>query len=157
MILHSCRWLFSFDMKCFIICMNTCSVCGKPLLFLLYQPSPSSSSLSSIRSSSSQMINSTPSSARGKIAILYKILYTNYKCLIEIFLIRSSDCRWISVHTAFIPFNCPSLILSHSFCITQDLLLCLIRIRIPVNCWCCFLLTERDLTLFIMATMKTDR
>lgn len=58
------------------------------MLVSLIQPSPSSSSLSSIRSSSSQMINSAPSSARGKIVILYHIhklqmLYRNVPKILQ--------------------------------------------------------------------------
>lgn len=72
MILRSCRWTFSFHLISFITHVNSCRVCDTTLVSLI-QPSPSSSSLSSIRSSSSQMLNSAPSSARGKITVLHKI------------------------------------------------------------------------------------
>lgn len=40
MILHSCRWAFSFHMISFIICKNRCSVCVKPCLYLSSSQAP---------------------------------------------------------------------------------------------------------------------
>uniref|UniRef100_A0A674AYY7 Dedicator of cytokinesis 3 n=1 Tax=Salmo trutta TaxID=8032 RepID=A0A674AYY7_SALTR len=71
-------------------------------------PSPSSSSLSSIRSTSSQVINSAPSSARGECH-LHQAIHTSNSSS------SSSSCSWPLVHLTFSTMYSTSQKFGHTY------------------------------------------
>uniref|UniRef100_A0A4W5MY81 Dedicator of cytokinesis 3 n=1 Tax=Hucho hucho TaxID=62062 RepID=A0A4W5MY81_9TELE len=76
------------------VCVSSCALmcwCVHPCVCIILQPSPSSSSLSSIRSTSSQVINSAPSSARGECHLHQAVNTSN----------SSLSCSWPVVHLTF--------------------------------------------------------